>query len=42
MDKMKMTIICLICILAGLILVLPATNAQDNLNANQTIQNAQK
>ena len=39
---MKMTIICLICILAGLILVLPAANAQDNLNANQTIQNAQK
>ncbi len=42
MDIMKKTIICLICILAGLILVLPATIAQDNLNANQTIQNAQK
>jgi hypothetical protein len=42
MNMMKKTMICLICILAGLILVLPAANAQDNLNANQTIQNAQK
>jgi hypothetical protein len=42
MDVMKKTIICLICILAGLILVLPATIAQDNPNANQAIQNAQK
>ena len=37
---MKKTIICLICILAGLILVLPATVAEENLYDNQTIQNA--
>jgi hypothetical protein len=42
MNMMKKTMICLICILADLILVLPAANAQGNLNANQTIQNAQK
>jgi hypothetical protein len=37
---MKKTIICLICTLAGLILVLPATVAEENLYDNQTIQNA--
>jgi hypothetical protein len=42
MDMMKKTMICLICILAGLILVLPATIAQNNLNADQTIQKAQE
>lgn len=37
---MKTIAICLICILTGLILALPATNAQESLDANQTIQNA--